>query len=547
MKDRTKRNPLVQQNLLDKTIAYFSPKIAQRRMASRAVLALSGGYTGARLDRAALANWQTSAGSPNTDIIGDLPALRSRSRDQMRNAPIALGALNITSSHSIGTGLSCNPAINAAILGMSDEAAEAWQLNTRARFEVWARSKACTLDRRQDFFQAQGLSYRSTKESGDNFVLTPLLDRDGQRMLVLQLVEADRVCNPDRKADSDTLVDGIELSSETGEAVAVYVAKHHPGDWHVKNTWERREVRGSTTGRRNVLHIFKSLRPSQARGVPWIAPILEPLKQLSQYTDAELKAAVDSAVTSFFTQMDGDAFADLYDEESQNKIIAEGMKWNGNVAGNNKVTNLLPGEEIKNLTPGRPNPQFDPFVLAILRQIGAALEIPFEVLIMHFQSSYTAARGAMLMAAKFWRRRRDRLVTNICAPVHEIWLSEEIAAGRIAAPGFFADPVVRAAWCAGVWTGDGPGSLDPQKEVTAAQARVDMEISTLDAESVAYDGVPWKVKHRQRTKEVAAQKADGTQVQKAGAPAAPAADVQDPGNEPPPPPTGDNTGPRNGG
>jgi lambda family phage portal protein len=519
MKDRTKRNPLVQQNLLDKTIAYFSPKIAQRRMASRAVLALSGGYTGARLDRAALANWQTSAGSPNTDIIGDLPALRSRSRDQMRNAPIALGALNITSSHSIGTGLSCNPAINAAILGMSDEAAEAWQLNTRARFEVWARSKACTLDRRQDFFQAQGLSYRSTKESGDNFVLTPLLDRDGQRMLVLQLVEADRVCNPDRKADSDTLVDGIELSSETGEAVAVYVAKHHPGDWHVKNTWERREVRGSTTGRRNVLHIFKSLRPSQARGVPWIAPILEPLKQLSQYTDAELKAAVDSAVTSFFTQMDGDAFADLYDEESQNKIIAEGMKWNGNVAGNNKVTNLLPGEEIKNLTPGRPNPQFDPFVLAILRQIGAALEIPFEVLIMHFQSSYTAARGAFMMAWKFFRMERDMMVTEKCQPVYELWLENEVAEGRIQARGFFADPIVRAAWCGAVWTGDGPGSVDPGKEVAAAEKRVAMGISTKQAESILYDGVDWETKHRQRVKETNAEKRDGIWAAAPGAPA----------------------------
>lgn len=518
MQERTTRNPLVQQNLLDKAIAYFAPKTAQRRMASRAVLALSGGYTGARLDRAALANWRTSAGSPNTDIIGDLPALRARSRDQMRNAPIALGALNITASHSVGTGLSCNPAINAAILGLSDEAAEAWQLNTRARFEVWARSKACTLDRRQDFYQLQGLDYRSSKESGDSFVLTPLMEREGQRLLVLQLIEADRVCNPDRKADSDTLVDGIELSPETGEAIAVHVAKHHPGDRLVKNTWERRECRGSTTGRRNVLHSYKLLRPGQVRGVPWIAPILEPLKQLSQYTDAELKAAVDSAVTSFFTQMDPEAFADLYDEDTQGELIKNGTKWDGKVAGNNQVVNLLPGEEIKNLTPGRPNPQFDPFVLAILRQIGAALEIPFEVLIMHFQSSYTAARGAFMMAWKFFRMERDMVVTEKCQPVYELWLENEVSQGLISARGFFADPIVRAAWCGAVWTGDGPGSVDPGKEVAAAKERVALGISTKQAESILYDGVDWETKHRQRVKETNAEKRDGIWAAPPGSP-----------------------------
>lgn len=519
MKERTERNPLVQQNLLDKTIAYFSPKTAQRRMASRAVLALSGGYTGARLDRAALAHWRTSSGSPNTDIIGDLPTLRARSRDQMRNAPIAAAALNIACSHSIGTGLSCNPDIDADVLGLTQDAAEAWQRKTRSQFEAWARSKNSSFDRRHDFYQTQGLSYRTSKESGDSFILTPILERSGQRILVLQLVEADRVCNPDRKADSDTLVDGIALSEETGEAVAVHIARYHPGDRLVKNTWQPVKMRGETTERRNVLHSFTSLRPGQIRGVPWVSTILEPLKQLSQYTDAELKAAVDSAVTSFFTQMDPEAFADLYDEESQNKVLEQGLKWDGNVAGNNKVVNLLPGEEIKNLTPGRPNPQFDPFVQAIKNQIGAAIGIPVEMLNMRFESSYTAARAAREMAGKFFRGERDMVITDICQPVYELWLENEVAEGRCSAPGFFASPMIRAAWCGAVWTGDGPGSLDPVKEVAAAKERVALGISTKEAESINYDGVGWETKHRQRVKETNAEKRDGIWAAAPGAPA----------------------------
>lgn len=278
-------------------------------------------------------------------------------------------------------------------------------------------------------------------------------------------------------------------------------------------------MRGAKSGRRNVLHIFKPLRPGQVRGVPWIAPILEPLKQLSQYTDAELKAAVDSAVTSFFTKMEAAAFDDLYDDASKEKIITEGLKWDGQVAGNNHVTNLLPGEEVINLTPGRPNPQFDPFVLAILRQIGAALEIPFEVLIMHFQSSYTAARGAFMMAWKFFRMERDMMVTEECQPVYELWLENEVSQNTIPAPGFFADPLVRAAWSGAVWTGDGPGSVDPGKDVAAAEKRVALGISTKQAESILHDGVDWETKHRQRVKETNAEKRDGIWAAPPGSPA----------------------------
>jgi len=102
-----------------------------------------------------------------------------------------------------------------------------------------------------------------------------------------------------------------------------------------------------------------------------------------------------------------------------------------------------------------------------------------------------------------------------------------VSSGRIQAPGFFASPELRSAWCNAVWTGDGAGTLDPQKEVAAARARVDMEISTLDAESILHDGVDWATKHKQRTKEITAQKRDGTYVAPAGAPTQAQSDAVD--------------------
>ena len=512
---------LNQQNMLDKAIAYLAPGIAVQRISQRNQLAISGAYTGARIDRSQLAKWNPTNGSANSDTIRDLRVLRARSRDQMRNAPVALGALNTKVSHSVGTGLSYSPSIDADFLGLDDEQKEEWEDDTKRRFNAWAGSPDCDIARQLDFYGLQELGFRSYLESGDCFAVTPRITRSGKTRLAIQLVEADRVCNPQLGADTATMLDGIELVPETGEVLADHVARAHPGGInYTGNKWDRVAARGTQTGRRNVLHIYKPLRPGQVRGVSWIAPILEPLKQLGRWSDAELNAAVVSGLMATFVTMDANAFQDLYDEDAQGAIIDNASKWSGEMESG-KAINLLPGESVESPPPGRPNPAFDPFWVAMVRQIGMALEMPYEVLVMHFQSSYSAARAALLMAWKSFRSSRDLLSKTFCQPVFELWLADEVAEGRISCPGFFTDDVVRAAWCSAIWTGDGPGSIDPEKEVNAAQKRVDLGISTKQAESIAFDGIDWQQKHEQRVKEINAEKADGIFTMPAGTALAP--------------------------
>jgi lambda family phage portal protein len=512
--------PPLPQNLLDKAIAYFRPDLALRRMRERGALALAGGYTGARVDRAQLAAWKTRAGSPDSDLIPDLPKLRERSRDLARNAPVATGAIGTTVSHVVGTGLSCNPQIDAEFLGLSTEQAAAWQKDTRRRFKAWAESPDCDLSRALNFYGLQGLGFQATIESGDAFCLTPMVTRPGRgTQIALQLLEADRVCNPKGMSDSAELVDGIRIDPDTGEEIAVHVTSHHPGDLRREVVqWREVPVRGARTGRRNVLHLFRPTRPGQKRGAPLLAPIIEPLKQLGRYTDAELQAAVTSGLFSVFLKMDPQAFQDLFNEDAQGTYVERASSWSGDMESG-KAVNLLPGEEPVTSNPGRPNAQFDPFVQSILVQIGMALGIPYEVLTSRFQSSYSAARGALLQAWKFFMGWRDWLATNFCQPVYELWLDNEVAAGRIAAPGYFTSPIVRHAWAGCQWVGDGPGSIDPGKEVKAAQERVNMGISTLQAESILHDGVDWETKHAQQVKEAKARKSAGMQVPGAAPPA----------------------------
>ena len=529
MKDRGPAPHLrITPNLIDKAIAYVAPRLAQRRSMARLQLALAGGYAGAKVDRAALAGWRTGANSPEADVIPDLPALRARSRDLERNAPVAAGVIGTTVAHVVGTGLACNPQIDAVYLGLIDEQAQAWEADTKRRFTAWVESPDCDLARVLNFYGLQDLALRTVLASGDAFVVTPRVAREGRAAkLALQIIEADRCSTPPDRRTAANLSDGVEFAEATGEAIAYHFCNRHPSDLSGgARKWTRVAARGDSTGRRNVLHLYKPLRPGLKRGVPILAPVIEPLKQLSRYTDAELHAAVASGLYALFITMDPKAFDEMFEDDAKKTIVDRAGKWSGDIESGSKAVNLLPGESVESHNPGRPNAQFDPFVQACIRQIGMAIGIPYVVLVMHYQSSYSAARGALLMAWRFFMGWRDWLATVLCQPVYELWLADEVAAGRIGAAGFFADEVVRHAWCGAQWVGDGPGSIDPNKEVEAAASRVELGISTLQAESILHDGIDWETKHRQRVKEIRARERDGMAPVAAAAPA-PAAQPED--------------------
>jgi len=156
--------------------------------------------------------------------------------------------------------------------------------------------------------------------------------------------------------------------------------------------------------------------------------------------------------------------------------------------GNGALIGLRPRESIEIADPKRPNTAFDGFIKAILEQIGVALEIPFEILIGHFSSSYSASRAALLEAWRFFRGRRKWLASSFCQVVYENFLAEGIALGRIAAPGFFVDPLLRSAYCGAIWIGDAPSQIDPVKEVDAAEKRLSLCLTTRDEETVTLTG-----------------------------------------------------------
>lgn len=491
-------------NLIDKAIGYVSPSAGIRRIKDRQIMALVGAHNGGSLSRTALRNYNPSIGDANADTVYDLETLRARSSDLVRNSPLAAGAINTLVTKTIGTGLSMQPNPDSDALGWTDEYTADWKKYVSAEWELWCRSTDCDAARTDNFYQLQPLAFRSMLERADCLVLTPTLKRNNPYTLTIQIIEGDRLMNRGRAADTNNKIAGVTIDSN-GAPVSYCIAKQHPGNIRA-GVLEYVDVDAfGKNGRKNVLHLFEKKRPGQVRGVPFLSPVIEILKQISRHTEAELQAAVISATFAVFLQMDPEAFGSLFDDDAKGKYIDGAQKWNGKVDstldGPGKVVNLLPGETPISPNLGHPNVNFDPFFLSMVTQVGTALEIPREVLLKHFSSSYSASRAALL---DFWatiRVRRDFMVTKFCEPIKELWFVEGVANGRIEAPGFFNDPRLRSAYTRANWIGDGQGSIDPAKEIGAAIDRIDSSVSTLEKECIAYDGGDWESNLKQRIKE----------------------------------------------
>jgi lambda family phage portal protein len=511
-------------NIIDRAVEAVAPVHAAKRAAARAALSvINSGYGnyGANQTKKSMRGWEFFGGSAKEDIEDNLDVLRQRSRDAYMGIPTATAALKTMRTNVVAGGLIPAPQIDAEFLGMSNEQAEALQKKITREFSLWADTPVCDAERIDNFYQLQQLAFLSYVMNGDAFVLLPTKHQEGQPYdLRVRLIEADRVCSPDeydrlipcevRGHHVVQIVQGVETDAD-GMVVAYWICNRHP----LANTatiepgkmeWVRVKAYSEETGRRNVLHVMTRERAGQRRGVPLLAPVLEALKQMGRYTDAEITAAVISAMFTVFIKSENPSDSRPFGEMLPPDMQIDAEDQSSIELGPAAVVGLNPGEDVQFADPKHPNTGYDVFTNAMIRQIGAALEIPPEVLNKQFTTSYSAARGAL---NEFWRTcqmQRDWFTDDFCKPIYEEWFSEAVARGRIDAPGYFYDPAIKKAYVSCRWNGPARTNLNPVQEVDAAVKRVEAGFSTAQEETAAMTGGDYSRNIRQRLTEAKRKK-----------------------------------------
>ena len=492
----------------DKKTGLFLPRAPQVKGYSEA---------GASNTRRSMKGFTPHSGAPNEDIDYNNYTLRQRGRMLYMSSPLATSAINTNRTKVIGVGLTLKSSVNREVLGITAEAAKEWQKRTEAEFRLWADQKAnCDATGMNNFEALQQLVLVSWLMSGDVFAVVKRKDPTpvSPYSMRLHIVEADRISTPhtyssayhgdtDGRNDStgNRIFDGVEVDAD-GMVVAYHVCNTYPWQPKAEKTkWVRVEAYGERTGLPNILHVMSSERPDQYRGVSYLAQVIEPLLQLRRYTESELMAAL---IQSFFTAWittktdpsvipinevgSGDIVGAVPDENPSEVSKNE----NEYEMGPGTVTHLEDGEQVVFGNPNIPSTGFDSFVQTFCKLIGAGLGLPYDVLVKEYNSSYSSARAALLDAWEDFRMRRKWLVDDFCQPVYEVWLAEAVARGRIKAPGFFGDPLVRAAWSGARWIGPNQGQLDPKKEAEANILLIDRGIKTHEQVTREMSGGDWE-------------------------------------------------------
>lgn len=494
-------------NIFDRVVEAVSPAAALHRETARRKLQSirafqNSGYdeSGAARNKNSMRGWRASSKTPQEDIDKNIPVLRQRSRSLYMSAPLAVSAVKTNRTNIVGEGLRLKSTIDADFLRMTPDQAADWQRRAEREFELWAQSKFCDSTRVNNFYEIQQVACMSWLMNGDACVLLEY-EKPTRTLpygMRVHLIESDRVSTPNSTGNNvylyatnpdngNRIFNGVEVDGNN-RVVAYHICSTYPNsNLYSKKEWKRVKAFGEHTNVPNVLMIYETERAEQYRGVPYLAPVIESLKQLTRYSEAEQMAAViNGFFTVFIKSTRGTSeigFTGVTDEDD--RIADDDRNYE---LGPGLVNVLNPDEEIDIADAKRPSSNFDAFVTSLAKYVGAALEVPVEILTKQFSSNYSASRAALLEAWKAFRMKRAWLAADFCQPVYEIFLAEAIANNRLKAPGFFLDPLIRKAYCGAQWNGPAQGQIDPVKEVNAAEKRISIGISTRQRETIEMMG-----------------------------------------------------------
>lgn len=474
---------------------------------------MSYGNHGASQTLNSMVGWIVNGGAAEDDIDEHSSTLRQRSRDLFEGGGLARsGPMTLTTS-VVGWGIHPHPQIDGDFLGMNEKVREETERAILREWKLWAENHFCDAERHKNFYELQDLAFLSMLVSGDVFALFGMKPNTRTPyQLTIRLLEADRISTPNSSGDSEItnlenggrIIDGVEIDRE-GAVVKYHIASHHPLSNNATEqlTWQAIDAYGKDTGEPNILHIMVSERPEQRRGVPFVAAEIELLKQFDRYLKSELTANLVASMFSVFlesTEDDGvSGLEDVVNEDD--RVTDDDYHYE---LGPGVVLDLPYGKKVHEVNPTRNNSTFDKYVGAMETVIGSSMTIPKEVLVKKYESNYTAARAALL---DFWRTvrvYRTRFNASFNQPIYEQFMAEAVATGRIEAPGFFDDPMIRQAWCGCTWMGASMGHVDPLKEVNAAAMRIANNITTQEQEASEYNGNDWAANIRQRRRELEA-------------------------------------------
>lgn len=433
--------------------------------ASRKRVQVSGGkrmYQNAKASRLT-DGWVTANGSADGELVSSLTTLRSRSRSLVRDSSYAKRAKVIVVNNVVGTGIGLQAQVKS-VRGelnqrVNDQIEDAW--------EEWCRADSCHTGGRLHFADLERAVMAQVFEAGEVFLRIHWRPFGVSTIpFALELIEAERVvddyASPYLSAHNGNEIRmGVEVD-EFYRPVAYWIRKRHPNDIRF-GMW-----RGSEEVERvpadQILHLCTIDRWPQTRGEPWMHTVLRRLNDMDGYSEAEIVRARGQAVRMGIIESGEDASS--FGEEQPDGSVETELE-------PGTVQRLNPGEKWHDSAPTAPNPQLDPFMRYMLREVAAGTGPSYESLSRDYsQSNYSSSRLALLDDRDLWRHLQWWLIRDFRERVHRLWIQQAVYARAIPAISVEEYAVNPTKFAAARFKPRGWTWIDPTKEVEAFKEAV---------------------------------------------------------------------------
>lgn len=438
-----------------------------------------------------MTDWHPSLLSADDEVLDTRDLLVARARDLYRNHPVIHGAVNKIADAVIGSRVMLDAKPMHDLLGKDIEWSLDWSLSTEAEFKVFAYSgTSCDVRGEATFGQIMRTALISRIVDGEAFLLIRNKARRARYTTCIELIDSDRVSNPNGTPDGrvldngNTIYGGIEYDRD-GAPVAYYIRVKHPAQLNTQGNTFRwtRVARYSSTGKPQMIHTYRQHRANQKRGVSALAPIIKRTRMNDRYDVAELEAALFDAVNAGYVRSpmpssdvaaamapSGSASDKGWSLEKQvafrkeNKVRLEGTR----------MTHLLPGEEMQFKQPARPAGNYPPFKAAGQQDMSAGLGLSYPQLSEDWAGiNYSSARTLLNEKWRGFESMGEEFTAQTCSPIYLAWLEEAVAVGTVKVPGGagrFYDRRELIGYAS--WLRPGRGKIDPLKEENASDIAV---------------------------------------------------------------------------
>jgi len=405
-------------NTWDRLVSWFSPTAGLKRLQARAAAEVLG----QRNYKAATTGHRTSGWSRIRSDVNALTQmagaeLRMHTRALIRDNGWAGRGQQVISNNVVGWGTV--PKAVGPDAKSNTRAMELWN--------AWADSTDCESEGRSTFYALQAQVMDLVPCDGEVLVRRRWrkasdVGSSGEKLALpfqLQLLEADQLDSAkteDTSSAGGKIVQGVEYDL-LGRRAAYWIFPEHPGAQSTTGSVSRRVPASE------ILHIFKPLRPGQARGLSWFAAAILTLKDFDEWEDAELmRQKIAACFAAFVSDTTGEGAAIGEEDEDDETVdtIEPGM-----------IHQLNDGETVTFGSP--PSVTSEGFATRQLRRVAAAIGVTYEDLTGDYsQVNFSSARmGRLAHQANVKRWQYHMLIPQLCAGVWRWAMEAALVMGEV--------------------------------------------------------------------------------------------------------------------